>query len=163
MQVRENARALLINPLGQILLEKIDVDVIDPGGKITSPYWLTPGGAIEPGETPAQAIVREIREECGIDQIDVDSMVWYCEHPLIIWGTAILSRDCYFLVRTPNSRVVTDGMEFLERAMHCEHRWWLTSEIIASTEVFAPPNLGRLLEKLLASGKKTTEAINIPW
>jgi len=28
--------------------------------------WCFPGGAIEPGETPAQAIVREFREEVGL-------------------------------------------------------------------------------------------------
>jgi 8-oxo-dGTP pyrophosphatase MutT (NUDIX family) len=29
--------------------------------------WSTPGGAIEPGETPAEAVVREAREELGVE------------------------------------------------------------------------------------------------
>jgi 8-oxo-dGTP pyrophosphatase MutT (NUDIX family) len=29
--------------------------------------WSTPGGAIEPGETPAAAVVREAREELGVE------------------------------------------------------------------------------------------------
>lgn len=29
--------------------------------------WSTPGGAIEPGETPAEAAVREAREELGVE------------------------------------------------------------------------------------------------
>jgi 8-oxo-dGTP diphosphatase len=30
-------------------------------------YWAVPGGGIEPGETPAEAAVREVREELGLD------------------------------------------------------------------------------------------------
>ncbi len=163
MRVRDNARAILMNPAGQVLLEKIDVDVFDPAGKIRSPYWLTPGGGIEFGETPDQAIAREIREECGIERFEVGPMVWFCEHPLVIFGSPILSRDHYFLVRTPDSRVSTDGMEYIEREIHCEHRWWLAGEILASPEVFAPPKLGTLLERLLSDSARASQPVNIPW
>jgi len=29
-------------------------------------WWCSPGGAIEPGETPEQAALRELREECNV-------------------------------------------------------------------------------------------------
>ncbi len=30
-------------------------------------WWCLPGGAIEEGETPAQAAIRELKEECCVD------------------------------------------------------------------------------------------------
>jgi 8-oxo-dGTP pyrophosphatase MutT (NUDIX family) len=35
--------------------------------------WSTPGGAIEPGESPEQAVIREVHEETGLD-ISVDGL-----------------------------------------------------------------------------------------
>ena len=36
--------------------------------------WEMPGGRIEPGESPEEAAVREVREECGCDFIPVSRM-----------------------------------------------------------------------------------------
>jgi 8-oxo-dGTP pyrophosphatase MutT (NUDIX family) len=51
--------AILINPRGQVLLQQRDdrPDILCPG------CWIVPGGMVEAGETPDQAIARELWEE----------------------------------------------------------------------------------------------------
>ena len=44
-----------------------------PGGALGL-QWEFPGGKIEPGESPEQAIVREVREELGVDATPLERL-----------------------------------------------------------------------------------------
>jgi mutator protein MutT len=57
--MRECAGALLIRD-GEILLVKRALHKTFPG------LWDVPGGHCEPGETPGEALVRELQEELGL-------------------------------------------------------------------------------------------------
>ena len=58
--VVEVAVGVLIRPDGDFLLTS------RPAGKVYAGYWEFPGGKLEPGETVAQALQRELHEELGI-------------------------------------------------------------------------------------------------
>ena len=51
----------LIDADGRVLLAQ------RPEGKSLAGLWEFPGGKVEPGETPEAALIRELKEELGID------------------------------------------------------------------------------------------------
>jgi 8-oxo-dGTP diphosphatase len=60
-KIVEAAAAVILKPDGSFLLGR------RPPGKPYAGYWEFPGGKIEEGETAAQALVRELHEELGIE------------------------------------------------------------------------------------------------
>lgn len=54
--------AVIVDPLGRLLLIKRGHE---PGAGL----WSLPGGRVEPGESDAVALARELREECGLDVV----------------------------------------------------------------------------------------------
>src|SRR5580700_3189444 len=55
------AACALIDPDGRVLIAQ------RPVGKEMARLWEFPGGKLEPGERPEDALIRELREELGIE------------------------------------------------------------------------------------------------
>ena len=55
------AAAALIDADGRVLIAQ------RPEGKQLAGLWEFPGGKVEPGETPEQCLIRELKEELGIE------------------------------------------------------------------------------------------------
>ena len=61
MKILLVAAVALIDAEGRVLLAR------RPEGKSLAGLWEFPGGKVEPGETPEAALIRELREEIGIE------------------------------------------------------------------------------------------------
>lgn len=68
-KIRVGVGAIIVNDEGKILLHKRGENV-----SVNPRMWEGPGGGVEFGETMAEAIAREVREEHGVE-IEVGEML----------------------------------------------------------------------------------------
>ena len=143
MKKRRTARVLLFDPSGAILL--IRCIVPRPEGDFI--FWLTPGGEIEPGESPAEAAARELHEELGLT-VPVEGPIREHANQFLHQGEMRDNIDFYFRAGCPREAPQLRGVTSDEIALMQKLQWWTQEEIQVSEERIFPEDLAEWLGKL---------------
>ena len=146
MRLRQAARAELLDPADRILLVRFEF----PARTV----WATPGGGIDDGETHEQAIVRELAEEAGLEEVELGPWIWTRTHVFPFEsGRWDGQQERYVLVRTPAfepaPRFTPDELaaEFVTAV-----RGLTQAELAAADELLAQRPLAELVAALLRDG-----------
>jgi 8-oxo-dGTP pyrophosphatase MutT (NUDIX family) len=138
---RATARIMLIDERDRIFLLKTH---FDPEVGLP-PRWLTPGGAIDDGESTLEAAVRELREETGMI-IDPEVL----GQPVLEasgrwdWADGLnyhTYTDTIYELKVQSFEPDTSGFTQDELRDILEYRWWTVDEILESQESLAPHDL----------------------
>jgi 8-oxo-dGTP pyrophosphatase MutT (NUDIX family) len=140
---RRAARVLLLDAQDRLLL----FHGRDPVDASRGTWWFTPGGGLDPGETPAQGAVRELFEEIGlvVTAGDLGDVV-HQRVTTFPWGELVYRQaEDYFLLRIEAHEVDTAGFDEVETVAVLGHRWWGRDELASTEERYYPRELLELL------------------
>lgn len=149
--LRLTARAILLNKnTGNILLIKY-LDEYSPSTKeFTNGFWVLPGGGLEQYESFEDAIKREIYEETGISEVDVEDCLFtrMMGAELETIGN-VLAYERYYLVETSETEINTNNLTDDEVDAIVKYKWWSVDELEETTDIILPPSLKALIGEAL--------------
>lgn len=143
---RRAARVLLVDGRSRVLL----FHGCDPADDGAGDWWFTPGGGLDPGETPAQGAARELAEETGlvVTPAELGPPVHARTALFRFAGGTYRQTEDFFLLRVDAHEVDTAGFSALEVSAVLGHRWWERADLRDTAERVYPAELPDLLERL---------------
>lgn len=106
--------------------------VTDPNGRLLvffrRGHWDLPKGKIDPGETPEQAALREVREETGLAALTLGPFAGHTWHTYREKGERILKCTWWYHMQTTETDTTPQTEEDIEEIRWVEPAAWLASK-----------------------------------
>ena len=135
-----------------VLLHKAGVDT----------FWTCPGGRAEIGETASQTLVREMKEELGVD-VEVVRLLWLVENFFDYAQKDYHEIAFYFLMQFPRrSRYLAKDKSFqgIEDDNHLKFQWFPVDSDVLTKLPLLPSFLQQSLNNLPNSVEHIVESKN---
>jgi 8-oxo-dGTP pyrophosphatase MutT (NUDIX family) len=136
---RPAARLLVVDRDGRVLLFRF------VPGDDRAPFWCTPGGAVDPGESYAEAARRELLEETGIDADPGPEIARRTVDFLTIERVEVTADERWFRIDADAFEVDTGGHTELERRVMTQWRWFTANDLATWPETIYPEDLAAMI------------------
>ena len=134
-RTRQTARLIVLGDDGRLLMFRY----LDERGQ---PWWATPGGGLDVGESFDAAARREAWEELGLASVTL-SPLWRDTVEFVARGVLLTQTEQFYLLRI--ARAAIDLGERVRDAHAVEgileSRWWSCDEIARAAEPVYPEDL----------------------
>lgn len=120
-------------------------------------FWATPGGALEPGESYNHAVIRELREELGLQNVELGAHLATRTKDHLVAGQPVRQVERYYIARvqakevSPQSATQTDDI--------LAWQWWTLPELNSTEQTVYPIELAAMIEEFLSSGAPETPVV----
>jgi 8-oxo-dGTP diphosphatase len=163
LRLRPAARAVVLDAAQRVLLVHFVFAGVE---ELPNGLWACPGGGIEPHETPANGLRRELREELGLEVVEIGQPIWRKQHIFPLSGGWDGQRDTFYLVEIDafQPRPTLSAQELLAENIDA-WRWWTLAELRSAQAAhdaaprdpnsltFSPRRLAHLVDDLLTHGR----------
>lgn len=134
----------MVDQQGAVLL----LQGFDPTRPERGSWWFTPGGGLDPGESPADAARRELFEETGLRVVDLGEVRLERDAVFEFEGVTYHQHEHFFAVETERFEPTREHWTDVEQRSVLAHRWWTADELTTTGATVYPEQLATRLREL---------------